>query len=148
MTGQMLAGDDATVAAKYQIMIMYAVAAVSACSCLAVTMAAAGVLLDSQHRLRLDRLSLRVSTRDTISELAKYALPPLPEATALLESISDTRCPLIMSLVRRLQALPKAASSEHCAHLHSGALFCYIFVRCVGATITVDCPVTAWRGMA
>jgi hypothetical protein len=61
MTGQLLAGDDATVAAKYQIMIMFAISGVSACGCLAATLSAASVLVDGQHRLRLDRLKPRVT---------------------------------------------------------------------------------------
>lgn len=58
MTGQILAGDDATSAARYQILILFAVAACSVMSCLVSTVGAAMVLLDGSHRLRTDRLTV------------------------------------------------------------------------------------------
>lgn len=59
MTGQILAGNDPQVAARYQMMIMYLIGTGSAAGCLITVTLAARHLFDSRERLRLDRLSLK-----------------------------------------------------------------------------------------
>lgn len=59
MTGQILAGGDAVTAAKYQIMIMFGIAAAGTCASIVAVGAAACTLTDESHRLRLDRLTDR-----------------------------------------------------------------------------------------
>ncbi len=56
MTGQLLAGVPPTQAVRYQLMIVFLIAAGTALGVLAVTLAAAARLTDGRHRLRLDRL--------------------------------------------------------------------------------------------
>jgi putative ABC transport system permease protein len=57
MTGQILAGVDPVEAAKYQIMIMFAIAGSSALAVIAATLGAIWLLSDERSRLRLDRLT-------------------------------------------------------------------------------------------
>ena len=59
MTGQILAGGDAVTAAKYQIMIMFGIAAAGSSAAIVAVGAAACTLTDGEHRLRLDRLTDR-----------------------------------------------------------------------------------------
>ena len=56
MTGQILAGADPELAARYQIMILLVIAGASGLGALAATFGGAWLLTDSRHRLRLDRL--------------------------------------------------------------------------------------------
>ena len=56
MTGQILAGAPPMEAVKYQILIMFLIAAGTGFGCLAATTLAARRLFDQRHRLRLDRL--------------------------------------------------------------------------------------------
>lgn len=56
MTGQILAGLDPIEAAKYQIMIMFIIAGATALGVVIAGYAAALLLSDNRHRLRLDRL--------------------------------------------------------------------------------------------
>lgn len=62
MTGQILAGADPSDAVRYQIVIMFMIAAATALGGLAVTLLAFRTLFDAEHRLRLDRLH-RTGTR-------------------------------------------------------------------------------------
>lgn len=57
MTGQILAGADPVLAARYQILIMFLIAGGTAFGALAAVMTGAWRLTDERHRLRLDRLS-------------------------------------------------------------------------------------------
>jgi putative ABC transport system permease protein len=57
MTGQILAGADPVEAAKYQIVIMFVLAAASGLGALFVAYGGVLLLTDSRHRLRLDRLA-------------------------------------------------------------------------------------------
>ncbi len=57
MTGQVLAGVDPVEAAKYQIMIMFAIAGSTALAVLAATLGGVWLLSDDRSRLRLDRLA-------------------------------------------------------------------------------------------
>lgn len=57
MTGQILAGADPLEAAKYQMMILFLIAAATASTVLAAGYAAVWLVTDDRHRLRLDRLS-------------------------------------------------------------------------------------------
>jgi hypothetical protein len=59
MTGQILAGGDAVTAAKYQILILFAIAASSTSSCILAISSSMLTLTDPHHRLRLDRLTQR-----------------------------------------------------------------------------------------
>ncbi len=56
MTGQILSGSDPQAAVRYQMMIMYLIAAGSGFGTLLTVRLAAGRLLDGRERLRLDRL--------------------------------------------------------------------------------------------
>ena len=56
MTGQILAGVDPVEAAKYQIMIMFALSGATALAVLAAGIGGVWLLTDDRHRLRLDRL--------------------------------------------------------------------------------------------
>lgn len=56
MTGQILAGADPSVAARYQILIMFLIAGGTAIGALSAVLLGAWRLTDSRHRLRLDRL--------------------------------------------------------------------------------------------
>ena len=56
MTGQILAGADPLQAAKYQMMILFLIAAATALTVLVAGVAAVRLLTDERHRLRLDRL--------------------------------------------------------------------------------------------
>lgn len=56
MTGQILAGAAPLEAVKYQILIMFLIAAGTGFGTLAATTLAARRLFDQRHRLRLDRL--------------------------------------------------------------------------------------------
>ena len=57
MTGQILAGVDPAEAAKYQIMIMFAIAGSSALAIIAAAVGGVWLLSDDRARLRLDRLT-------------------------------------------------------------------------------------------
>lgn len=57
MTGQILAGADATDAAKLQIMIMFAISAASGLGAFAAVRGGLRLLTDDRQRLRLDRLA-------------------------------------------------------------------------------------------
>lgn len=57
MTGQILAGVDPAEAAKYQIMIMFAIAGSSALAIIAAAVGGVWLLTDDRARLRLDRLA-------------------------------------------------------------------------------------------
>jgi putative ABC transport system permease protein len=57
MTGQILAGVDPAEAAKYQIMIMFAIAGSSALAIITAAVGSVWLLTDDRVRLRLDRLS-------------------------------------------------------------------------------------------
>ena len=63
MTGQILAGADPVEAAKYQIMIMFAIAGATASAVLLATLGGAWLLTDDRHRLRLDRLAVKGTAR-------------------------------------------------------------------------------------
>ncbi len=56
MTGQILSGVDPVEAAKYQIMIMFAIAGSTALAVLAATLGGLRLISDERERLRLDRL--------------------------------------------------------------------------------------------
>ena len=56
MTGQILAGGDAIVAAKYQILIMFGIGASGTSACMLSMGLALLTLTDGRHCLRLDRL--------------------------------------------------------------------------------------------
>ena len=56
MTGQILAGVDPVEAAKYQIMIMFALSGATALAVLAAGIGGVWLLTDDRQRLRLDRL--------------------------------------------------------------------------------------------
>jgi hypothetical protein len=56
MTGQILAGGDAVTAAKYQIMIMFGIAASSTSATIIAVGVTLRALMDESHRLRVDRL--------------------------------------------------------------------------------------------
>jgi len=56
MTGQILAGADPATAVRYQIVIMFVIAASTALGCLMSLELAYRRLFDAQHRLRIDRL--------------------------------------------------------------------------------------------
>ena len=59
MTGQILAGGDPQVAARYQMMIMYLIASGCAMGSLVTVTLASKRLFDKRQRLRLDRLQLK-----------------------------------------------------------------------------------------
>jgi putative ABC transport system permease protein len=59
MTGQILAGNDPQIAARYQMMIMYLIASGCAAGCLITVMLASKRLFDHRDRLRIDRLKLQ-----------------------------------------------------------------------------------------
>ena len=59
MTGQIISGGDAITAAKYQILVMFGVGAAGTSSSILAIAAAMAAVTDSEHRLRLDRLSSR-----------------------------------------------------------------------------------------
>ena len=59
MTGQILAGADPVEAAKYQIMIMFAIAGSTAFAVLLAALGGTWLLSDERQRLRLDRLKGR-----------------------------------------------------------------------------------------
>jgi len=59
MTGQILAGNDPQVAARYQMMIMYLIGTGCAAGCLVTVSLASHRLFDKRDRLRLDRLVLK-----------------------------------------------------------------------------------------
>ncbi|MDA3923134.1 MAG: iron export ABC transporter permease subunit FetB [Kiritimatiellae bacterium] len=59
MTGQILAGNDPQVAARYQMMIMYLIGTGCAAGCLVTVTMASKRLFDKRDRLRLDRLQLK-----------------------------------------------------------------------------------------
>ena len=59
MTGQILAGSDPQIAARYQIMIMYLIGTGCAAGCLVTVTLASKRLFDKRDRLRLDRLQLK-----------------------------------------------------------------------------------------
>ncbi len=59
MTGQILAGGDPQIAARYQMMIMYLIAFGAAAGCLVAVTLASRRIFDSRERLRLDRLQLK-----------------------------------------------------------------------------------------
>jgi putative ABC transport system permease protein len=54
MTGQILSGVDPVEAAKYQIMIMFAIAGATALAVFAATFGGVRLLTDSRHRLRVE----------------------------------------------------------------------------------------------
>ena len=56
LTGQILAGQPAEQAVRYQILVMFLIAGGTALGVLSITLAAAARLTDGRHRLRLDRL--------------------------------------------------------------------------------------------
>ncbi len=56
MTGQLLAGADPVQAVKYQLLVMFAIAAATGLSVTVAAYAIAARVTDSRHRLRLDRL--------------------------------------------------------------------------------------------
>lgn len=56
MTGQLLAGATPGAAVRYQIVIMFMIAAATALGALGVTVLAFRVLFDTHHRLRIDRI--------------------------------------------------------------------------------------------
>lgn len=62
MTGQILGGSDPATAARYQIIIMFLIAATTAVASVAAIHAAVYTVMDGCHRLRSDRLSPRAST--------------------------------------------------------------------------------------
>jgi putative ABC transport system permease protein len=57
MTGQIMAGADPALAAKYQIMIMFVLAGASGLGALLAGLGGVLLLSDKRHRLRLDRLA-------------------------------------------------------------------------------------------
>lgn len=59
MTGQILAGNDPQVAARYQMMIMYLIGTGCAAGCLVTVTLASKRLFDHRDRLRLERLQLK-----------------------------------------------------------------------------------------
>lgn len=59
MTGQILAGADPATAVRYQIVIMFVIAASTALGCLMSLELAYRRLFDAQHRLRIDRLLVK-----------------------------------------------------------------------------------------
>lgn len=59
MTGQILAGADPATAVRYQIVIMFVIAASTALGCLMSLELAYRRLFDGQHRLRIDRLVVK-----------------------------------------------------------------------------------------
>ena len=61
MTGQILGGSDPAVAARYQIIIYFLVALSSSASAVATIYAAVLTLCDSKHRLRAEKLQVRIS---------------------------------------------------------------------------------------
>ena len=56
MTGQILSGVDPVEAAKYQVMIMFAIAGSTALAVMAAVVGGVFLLSDERSRLRLDRL--------------------------------------------------------------------------------------------
>jgi putative ABC transport system permease protein len=57
MTGQILAGNDPALAVRYQLVIMFLIAATTSIGTLGVVLLAWRRLFDKDHRLRLDRLT-------------------------------------------------------------------------------------------
>ncbi len=57
MTGQILAGEDPVDAVKYQLVVMFMLAASTALGCIVVALLAYRRLFDAAHRLRADRIS-------------------------------------------------------------------------------------------
>jgi putative ABC transport system permease protein len=75
MTGQILAGGDAITAAKYQIMIMFGIAASSTSATIIAVGVTLRALMDENHRLRIDRLTDRQN--DVLYNLwCAFLLPP------------------------------------------------------------------------
>jgi len=62
MTGQILAGADPATAVRYQIVIMFVIAASTSLGCLLSLELAFRRLFDAQHRLRTDRLRIKGQT--------------------------------------------------------------------------------------
>jgi putative ABC transport system permease protein len=58
MTGQILAGIDPVEAAKYQVMIMFVIAAATALGVMLAAIGGAWLITDSRHRLRVGMLGL------------------------------------------------------------------------------------------
>ena len=56
MTGQILAGEDPAVAARYQIFILFSIAAGVALGTVGVVFAAERLVFDDRARLRADRI--------------------------------------------------------------------------------------------
>ncbi len=61
MTGQILGGVDPSLAARYQIMIMFLIAGATALGAVGAILASLASLFDAEHRLRLERLVRRPS---------------------------------------------------------------------------------------
>jgi putative ABC transport system permease protein len=59
MTGQILGGADPVQAARYQMLILFLIASAVAIGTGVSVLVAVRVLLDSEHRLRVDRLIRR-----------------------------------------------------------------------------------------
>lgn len=59
MTGAILGGADVEQAARLQMVIMFMISASAALSCIAVTLFTLHVCVDSEHRIRSDRIYTR-----------------------------------------------------------------------------------------
>ena len=68
MTGAILGGADVQQAARLQMIIMFMIAASSALSCIIVTFFALSVCVDSEHRIRSDRIESPHVLRDAGSD--------------------------------------------------------------------------------
>jgi len=60
MTGQLMAGADPIEAAKYQILVMFLIAGGTAIGTSIAVFIGVHRLTDKRHRLRLDRLSMKI----------------------------------------------------------------------------------------
>jgi putative ABC transport system permease protein len=74
MTGQILGGSDPSVAARYQIIVMFLIGAATGLSSVATIMLAVVSLIDDKHRLRSERLQPRANTaKGAVAWLAAQA---------------------------------------------------------------------------
>ncbi|KAL4857919.1 ATP-binding cassette sub-family G member 2 [Chlorella vulgaris] len=73
MTGQILGGSDPSKAARYQIIIMFLIGAATGMAAVATIMMAVLSLLDSQHRLRPERLVPSASGKGALAWLGAQA---------------------------------------------------------------------------
>jgi hypothetical protein len=74
MTGAILGGADVNQAARLQMIITFMISASTVMSCIVVTLFTLYVCIDSEHRIRSDRIHSRPHTFRSVSSYAIHAL--------------------------------------------------------------------------